>query len=130
GDQISGGFEPFVEGLAEAAKDGRKIHGQFFPRPIGFLFGLDLSYHPFTLNPSYQEIANLPLEQKVARMREPEFRARLISEEPQDPNPFFTWVVQQTHMLSPLGDPPNYAPALEDSIKNRAATLGISEREL
>jgi len=130
GDQIPGGFEPFVEGLAEAAKAGREIHGQFFPRPIGFLFGLDLSYHPFSLNPSYKEIADLPLEEKVKRMRDPELRARLISEEPQDPNPFFTWVVQQTHMLFPLGDPPNYAPAPEDSIKNRAATLGISDREL
>lgn len=130
GDTINGGYQPLVDGLAKAANEDRPIHGQFFPRPVGFLFGLDLSYHPFSLNPSYKEIAELPLEQKVARMRDPAYRARLLSEEPQDPNPFFMWVVQQTHMLFPLGDPPNYAPAQEDSIKHRAAALGIGEREL
>jgi N-acyl-D-aspartate/D-glutamate deacylase len=130
GDQINGGFRPFVDGLAKAAEDGRQIHGQFFPRPIGFLFGLDLSFNPFSLNPSYKEVADLPLDQKVARMRDPAFRARLIAEQPEDPNPFITWVVQQTHLLFPLGDPPNYAPAPEDSIKSRAAILGVDEREL
>jgi N-acyl-D-aspartate/D-glutamate deacylase len=119
-----------LDGLAAAEAEGRRISGQFFPRPIGMLFGLDLSYHPFSLNPSYKEIENLPLDEKVARLRDPDFRKRLLSEEPEDPNPFFLWVVQQTHILFPLGDPPNYAPSPEDSVKARAATLGIDEREL
>ena len=125
-----GGPQPMLDGLAEAARDGRKIHGQFFPRPIGMLFGLELSYHPFALNPSYKAIEKLPLEEKVARMRDPEFRRQLLSEEPEDPNPFFLWVVQQTHILFPLGDPPNYSPSADDSIKARAAVLGVDEREL
>ena len=130
GETVNGGAQPLLDGLAQAARDGRQIHGQFFPRPIGQLFGLDLSYHPFALNPSYRQIADLPLEEKVARMRDPAFRAQLLSEEPQDPNPFFLWVVQQTQLLFPLGDPPNYAPSPEDSIKSRAAALGVGEREL
>lgn len=130
GSNIKGGPEPMLRGLEQAAKEGRQIHGQFFPRPIGMLFGLELSYHPFALNPSYKAIANLPLDEKVKRMRDPELRKRLLSEEPQDPNPFFLWVVQQTHILFPLGDPPNYNPSPEESIKARAAVLGIDEREL
>jgi N-acyl-D-aspartate/D-glutamate deacylase len=130
GSNINGGKQPFVDGLAKAARAGRRITGQFFPRPIGFLFGIELSYHPFSLNPSYRAIEHLPLDEKVARMRDPELRARLLAEQPEDPNPFFTWVVQQTHLLFPLGDPPNYAPPPEDSIKARAAVLGIGEREL
>ena len=130
GDTVKGGYQTYLDGLAEAARQGREIHGQFFPRPIGFLFGLDLSYHPFSLNPSYREIADLPLDEKVARMRDPTFRERLIAEEPDDPNPFFTWVVKQTQLLFPLGEPPNYAPAPEDSIKNRAAVLGVNDRAL
>jgi N-acyl-D-aspartate/D-glutamate deacylase len=130
GASVNGGPGPMLDGLAEAEADGRRISGQFFPRPIGMLFGLDLSYHPFSLNPSYKEIENLPLDEKVARLRDPAFRKRLLSEEPEDPNPFFLWVVQQTHILFPLGDPPNYAPSPEDSVKARAATLGIDEREL
>lgn len=130
GNVVNGGPAPMLKGLAEADSEGRQIHGQFFPRPIGMLFGLELSYHPFSLNPSYKAIANLPLAEKVARMRDPEMRRKLLSEEPEDPNPFFLWVVQQTQILFPLGDPPNYNPSPEDSIKARAQTLGIGEREL
>jgi N-acyl-D-aspartate/D-glutamate deacylase len=130
GATMNGGPGPMLDGLARAKNEGRRISGQFFPRPIGMLFGLDLSYHPFSLNPSYKEIEALPLTEKVARMRDPAFRERLLSEEPEDPNPFFLWVVQQTHILFPLGDPPNYAPAPEDSIAARAATLGVDQREL
>jgi len=128
----SGIIDPqaYLDGLADADADRRPIKGQFYPRPIGMLFGLDLSYHPFSLNPSYKKIEDLPLDEKVAAMRDPAFRKQLLSEEPEDPNPFFLWVVQQTQILFPLGDPPNYAPSPEDSIKARAATLGVDEREL
>ena len=130
GSTVNGGSKPFLEGLAKAEQEHVKIKGQFYPRPIGMLFGLDLSYHPFSLNPSYREIEKLSLEEKVEIMRDPAFRAKLLAEAPQDPNPFFLWVVQQTHILFPLGDPPNYNPAPEDSIKSRAAALGVAEREL
>lgn len=130
GTGVNGGPEPYLEGLANAQAANRPIRGQFYPRPIGMLFGLDLSYHPFSLNPSYKAIADLPLGEKVKAMRDPEMRAKLLAEEPEDPNPFFLWVVQQTHLLFPLGDPPNYNPSPDDSIKARAATLGIGEREL
>jgi len=122
--------QAYLDGLANADEDRRPIKGQFYPRPIGMLFGLDLSYHPFSLNPSYKKIEDLPLDEKVAAMRDPAFRQQLLSEEPEDPNPFFLWVVQQTQILFPLGDPPNYAPSPDDSIKARAATLGVDEREL
>lgn len=124
------GAKEYVACLAKADADNLPIKGQYYPRPIGQLFGLDLSYHPFSLNPSYKAIENLPLDEKVAAMRDPAFRKQLLSEQPDDPNPFFLWVVQQTQILFPLGDPPNYAPSPEDSIKARAATLGIDEREL
>ena len=120
----------YLDGLAKAHNDNIPIYGQFYPRPIGQLFGLDLSYHPFSLNPSYKAIEHLPLADKVKAMRDPDLRAKLLAEEPEDPNPFFLWVVKQTHLLFPLGDPPNYNPAPEDSIKARAALLGIGEREL
>lgn len=130
GDKVTGGWREFTDGLERAAADNLPIRGQFYPRPIGMLFGLDLSYHPFSLNPSYKAIANLPIDQKVATMRDPEMRRKILDEEPEDPNPFFLWIVQQTHLLFPLGDPPNYTPDPGNSIKGRAAKLGMGEREL
>jgi len=124
------GAERYLSSIAEARAEGLPIKGQFYPRPLGMLFGLDLSYHPFSLNPSYRSIADLPLDQKVAAMRDPDMRKRLLSERPEDVNPQFVQVVSQTQLLFPLGDPPNYIPAPEESIKARAQALGVPEREL
>ena len=129
-ENVAGGPRGYLDGLVQAHKDHLPIHGQFYPRPIGILFGLDLTLHPFALNPSYKAIENLPLDEKVKAMRDPALRAKLLSEKPADPVPFFVNVVQQTDLLFPLGSPPNYNPKPEDSIKARAATLGVGELEL
>lgn len=120
----------FLEALEAADAEGLPIKGQFYPRPIGVLLGLNLSYHPFSLNPSYRPIADLQLGERVAAMRNPDLRARLIAEEPDDPNPFFLSIVQRTDTLFALGDPPNYSPRAEDSIAMQAKMRGIAEREL
>lgn len=130
GEKVVGGWREFTGGIEKALADNLSVKGQIFPRPIGVLFGLDLSNHPFSLNPSYRPIAKLPLAQKVAAMRNPELRKKLIAENPDDPNPFLVWIVQQTQMLFALGDPPNYTPSGEDSFKARAAASGVSDREL
>ena len=119
-----------LEQLDAAVADGVKIKGQFMPRPIGMLFGLDLSYHPFSLNPSFKPLADLPLADKVAALRDPGLRKRLLAEEPDDPNPFFSWVVKQTHLLFPLRDPPNYNPDANESMAARAKAAGIDPMEV
>jgi N-acyl-D-aspartate/D-glutamate deacylase len=94
------------------------------------MMGLDLSIHPFSLNPSYRSIAGLPLAEKVAAMREPAMRARLLAEEPADSNPLFVALVKTWDPSFPLGDPPCYTPLLDDSIPNRARREGRDPREL
>src|SRR5215208_1131371 len=62
--------------------DGGDITAQIFPRPIGLLLGLELSGNPFVLYPSYREIAGLPLAERVAQMRKPERRDRILNDKP------------------------------------------------
>lgn len=123
-------WDVYIQGLRDAAAKGIPIRAQFYPRPIGLLFGLDLSFHPFSLNPSYRAIADLPLAEKVARMRDPELRARLIAEQPDDPNPFFVLLARHIANVFPLGDPPNYNPLPEQAIAAQAEARGIPVREL
>ena len=113
-----------------APRTGLTIRGQIIPRPTGALFGLDLSFHPFALNPSYQPIAGLPLAEKVAAMRDPELRRRLLAEKPDDPNGFLRWVVSGHESVFVLGDPPNYHPSADESIAARARAEGPDPREL
>ena len=129
-DKIAGGWRNLLDGLQKARAEGLEIRGQFFPRPVGMLFGMDLSFHPFSLNPSYLEISGLPLAERVAAMRDPAMCEKMLAEQPLDPNPFFLWVVSQTDRLFELGERPNYHPSLSESIAARARMLGIDERKL
>ena len=44
------------------------------------LLGLEATFHPFMGFPSYKAIAHLPLGERVARLRDPELRARILGE--------------------------------------------------
>jgi len=127
---VPGGWRRILAGIEAAKADGLSIRGQVLPRPTGGLLGLDLSLHPFALNPSFRAIEGLPLAEKVAAMRDPQLRRRLLAEAPADPHPFFTYVVAEHEQLFVLGDPPNYHPAPEDSIGARARAAGIEPLEL
>lgn len=88
-------FDAYGAELERAAAEGCPIRGQIYPRPVGILMGLDLSYHPPSLNPSFRPLQDLPLAEKVPRMCAPELRASLLAEQPDDPNPIFVSVVSR-----------------------------------
>ncbi len=108
---------------------GAKISPQILPRPIGIVAGFDLSTHPFCLCPSYLPIANLPLEQQLEHLRDPEFRARLIAEVPEEGHPL-AQLSRNWDWLFPLSDPPNYEPAPETSVGAQARAQGRSPEDV
>ena len=116
--------------LEQGAREGLNIRGQVLPRPTGALLGLELSYHPFSLNPSYRSIAHLTLPEKVRALQDPQLRARLLAETPEDPHPFFLYVVSDLEQMFILGDPPNYNPTQEESIAAEARRAGIRPADL
>jgi len=128
--RFPGAWRRMLEIIDEANAEGLQVRGQVIPRPPGLLLGLDLTLHPFALNPSFRALDALPIEEKVREMRRPEVRRQLLSEAPDDPNPFFMHVVSEFEDLYVLGDPPNYHPSIEDSIGSRARALGIDARDL
>ena len=118
-----------LDALAEARADGLQIKAQVAPRPVGMLYGLDLSFHPFSLHPSFRPLLDKPLAEKVAAMRDSAFRAILLAEEPQDSNPVSLATVKAFRFAYPMGPRCNYEPALADRIDKRAAALGITPEE-
>jgi N-acyl-D-aspartate/D-glutamate deacylase len=69
--------------VEEAVADGLKIKAQVAARPVGVLFGLELTLNPFSPYPLYKEIAKRPLAERVALLRDPDFRERLLSNLPE-----------------------------------------------
>ena len=113
-----------------ANSEGLKIIGQVCCRPIGLVFGLGLTTHPFYKCPSYQAIADRPLAERVEIMRQAEFRARVLAEEPDDPSPEMLLATRSVERMFEFTDPPNYSPSSKDRIGARAARLGVTPLEL
>ena len=125
GDPIWPGAVNLIEKYNAA---GAEITAQVFARPIGLVIGLELTANPFVLYPSYQEIAYLPLDQRVAVMRRPEVRARILADTPGEGHPFM-YFAQAWEWMFPLTEPANYEPEAHESILARARARGISPLE-
>jgi N-acyl-D-aspartate/D-glutamate deacylase len=122
------GWRDLLARIAEANAEGLRITGQIRSRPTSVLLGFELSQNPFIGRRSYKRIAHLPFPERLAALRDPAFRARLLAE------PFEGGTraqrVQRWDRMFPLGDPPNYEPAAEDSVAARAAREGRSPDEV
>ncbi|OKH71177.1 amidohydrolase [Mycobacterium sp. SWH-M1] len=115
--------------VEKANGDGGRVSAQIFPRPIGLVLGLELSGNPFVMYPSYQAIADLPLAERVAEMRTPDVRERILNDHPAADGHPLMFAAQAWNYMFPLGDPPNYEPAPSDSIGARAQARGVSPAE-
>ena len=109
-----------------AAAEGSVLRPQVASRPGTLLIGHQ-TFHAFSFRPSYRELGDLPLEQRVERLRDPAVRARILSEESVGVDPrvaVITLLIEQgLHKIFPLGDPPDYEPRPETSIR------AVAERE-
>jgi N-acyl-D-aspartate/D-glutamate deacylase len=112
------------------AAGGAPIHAQYFPRPAGMLASFDLTSNPFVHCPTYKKIAHLPLAERVAELRKPEVRDRILSEEPDAAMMPLTALTRQFDVMFELSDPPDYEPAPGSSIADRAAREGRSPEAL
>ena len=122
-------FEDAMTMVEKANADGGDITAQIFPRPIGLVIGLELSGNPFVMYPSYREIAHLPLAERVAEMRKPEVRERILNDKPESDGHPLMFAVQAFNWIFPLGEPPNYEPDRSESIGARAKARGVSPLE-
>lgn len=120
-----------LQGLEEANAAGVTIKGQIMPRAIGMMLGVELTLNPFYTTAGYREVADLPLPERLAKLRDPARRARILAE-PTDPDPALVLgrMVRDFDYMFLLGDSPDYEQPWEQSIAGRAQAQGISAAEL
>ena len=127
-DARPNGWRELMSQIDEANAEGLRITAQVRSRPTSILLGLELSQNPFMGRPSYKRIAHLPFPERLAAMRQPELRARILAE------PFEgsrrAGRVERWDRMYPLGDPPDYEPKAESSIAARAAREARSPEEV
>ena len=106
--------------LDQAHADDLDIVAQVAGRSIGILYCLEGSIHPLMFQPGYAEVAHLPLAERVAALREPGRRQRIIDESPADLGRM--WCVDGADI--------DYEPAPDTSVSAEAARLGVPVAQL
>jgi N-acyl-D-aspartate/D-glutamate deacylase len=121
--------------VERAVARGLDVRCQVAARGIGVLLGLEATFHPFMGFPSYKAIAHLPLAERVARMRDPELRARILAEQSDkvagDGTPippladfFLANLTKIALRIYRLRELPDYEPTLQDCVAAEASRAG------
>jgi N-acyl-D-aspartate/D-glutamate deacylase len=112
-----------MEHMHAATDAGLKMKAQVGARPVALILSFALSLCPFTQLPSFEALRHLSQEERLKKLRDPEVRANILSEEHSEA--MYKRRVANFDNLYPLGDPPNYEPKPEDSIAARAQRAGV-----
>lgn len=120
------------EQLKEEGVDARM---QVAPRAIGVFLGFNCTFHPFMGYPTYKTIADLPLAERVARMKDPAFKAQVLAEKTDKLSgpgssipPLADLLMEHIEMVAEkffqIGNPPDYEQPAENSLAARARNEG------
>ena len=112
----------------EANAAGAHLVPQVMGRPAGLMLSWD-TFNPFNERPSYKEIADVPIEQRVALLREPARRKQILSEGEHD-NAGMVIMQHAMHSAFPMDQGPVFEPDPSESIAARAEAAGCDPLEM
>ena len=125
------GFRGLLDRITQANADGLVMTGQVAPRAVGLILGLECTLNPFVTNPVYREVADLPLIDKVAALRDTEFRRRLLAQAAEQARDTLGGnLIGRFDLLFEMGDEPDYEPALDTSVQAVAERGGRTAEEV
>ena len=124
-----------MDRAAQWRDKGAKVVPLVAGRPFGVLFGLEVR-NPFRLRPSYEAIAHLPVAERIRAMRDPETRARILAEQPDESDS--TRLLSQQGIIMALERcyvlrsdvEPDYEPDPSTSLGAISRSTGVSTVEL
>jgi len=124
-----------MAGVHEARSQGAMVTAQIAGRPVGVMLGIDTALNPFSIRPSWNDLLKLPAEERIKRMRDPAFRAKMLAESPSPDllkrlSQFRQYITTSWDRMFPMGSPPNYEPAPEESIGAMSARSNRSPDEI
>ena len=120
-------FRRVLDGAAAWNAQGAQLRPQIIPRAVTFMTSL-ATYHPFMNRPTYKALADLPLAERAARMRQPEVRDQILGEQDE-----FTGGIgammgamlgRAVGRMFSLAFPVDYEPDPSQSVKAQARALG------
>jgi N-acyl-D-aspartate/D-glutamate deacylase len=133
-DQTPDTWKRLLAALDDAQKEDIPLYGAVAGRPAGILMAWLGSTHPFMAHPLWQQMAALPWEQKLARLRDPAVRAQLTDaaamRQAMEHDSRLAYLTQSFHKMYALGAEPDYEPPQAQSIAAIAQREGRSPLEV
>lgn len=129
-----------LKGTERLNADGVDFRVQVAPRAIGVFQGLQCTFHPMMAQPSYIEIKDKPLEERVAIMRDPAFREKCLAEKPvklavegSSVPPIADTMIAAIELVANkffrLGETPDYEQPADQSLGAEARRDGVTAME-
>jgi N-acyl-D-amino-acid deacylase len=118
-------WREIADACAEARHEGIDMYGQVVARPVGVLFGLELTQNPFIGCASYDAIATLPLAARVVAMRDPAVRSVILAEVEQVDCGARS-MARSFELFYAMGDDPDYSPPESERFDKVSARRGVS----
>jgi N-acyl-D-aspartate/D-glutamate deacylase len=117
-----------VAKLEEAVERGASLWAQSAGRAIGVVMNWRTTAHPFALHPEWQKLSTLPWREHLAALRDPQVRARILADTPEQRGVFEHYITQSFDKMYPLAA--GYEPAPEQCIAALAAAEGRTPAEV
>ena len=123
-------LEEQIAAMERENAKGAKLVASIALRGNGIVMAWRGTVHPFLWKPAWTEIATLPWERQLARLKDPAFRARMLAEESVYPESdlveFLKIVAGGWFAQYAMGPDFDYEPTAEQSIAALAAAKGVS----
>jgi N-acyl-D-aspartate/D-glutamate deacylase len=128
-------WKRIMKGVHKARADGASVTAQVAGRPVGVILGIGTSLNPFSLRPSYRQLDHLPLNEKLARLRDPELRRAILAEEPSPEQlarlgQFIKFIATSWDRMFVMGMPLDYEPTADKSVEAIASRSNRTPQEI
>jgi N-acyl-D-amino-acid deacylase len=126
-------LEEQISSMIAENDNGANIVAQIALRGNGIIMAWQGTVHPFRFKPAWAEIEALPWAQQLTYLKDPAFKARMISEESVFPESdiidFLRIVAGGWPVHFEMGPEFNYEPRQDESVMARAIVAGVSPAE-
>jgi len=126
-------LEEQISSMIAENDNGANIVAQIALRGNGIIMAWQGTVHPFRFKPAWAEIETLPWAQQLTCLKDPAFKARMISEESVFPESdiidFLRIVAGGWPVHFEMGPAFNYEPRQDESVMARAIVAGVSPAE-
>jgi N-acyl-D-aspartate/D-glutamate deacylase len=128
-------WQRLISGIHKARAEGARLFGQVACRPVGVLLGVGATLTPFSANEAFQELRPLSPEGRLARMRDPVVRERILKAEMSDAamerlSPSRVRAITRWDRMYTFGPDVDYEPSEERCVINIAAKSNRTVQEV